>query len=72
MAFDTRLEEGLTAASTAEEVTAYIDIATTFLVDLLGTRGFTIDEWREYRKSIISEETQFINDELSRLEPEQS
>lgn len=63
-----QLENGINpATATAEEVQAYIDIATSLLVDLLNARGLSLEQWREFRKNIVAEEKQFIQSEIERF-----
>jgi hypothetical protein len=68
MPFNTLLEDGLSVDSTAEEIQAYIDIATEFLTDVLATRGWTAEQWNLFRKGIINSEKEFIQSEISRFE----
>jgi hypothetical protein len=60
--------KALSAASTAEQITAFLNIATSLARDLLLARGWTGEEWNTYRKQLVADEIAFIDAEIARLE----
>lgn len=58
----------LTPASAPEQVQALLDIGVAFLVEMLTMRGQTIEEWRAFRKTVIEQETAFIDAELAAIQ----
>lgn len=59
---------GLIPGSTPEAVQALLDIATSYLVEVLSMRGQTIEEWRRYRKETVAAELAKIESELAEFE----
>lgn len=53
--------------STAEQVQEVLNIGLRFLTDVLSMRGQTIDEWRAFRKQVVTSELEFIDQELANL-----
>ncbi len=60
--------KALTAASSAEQITAFLNLATELARDLLLARGWSGEQWNEYRKQIVADEIAFIDAEIERLE----
>ncbi|MGE0133054.1 MAG: hypothetical protein AB7U82_33675 [Blastocatellales bacterium] len=53
---------------TPEELQEFIEIAEEFLVEILQQRGLTVDELRERRKQIVTEEKAEIAAEREKLD----
>jgi len=58
--------KALTAASTAEQIQAFLNIATALARDLLLARGWTGEQWNEYRKQLTADEIAFIDAEIEK------